>query len=878
MLERIGRYQLRERIGAGGQATVYLGQDTVLNRTVAVKVMNQPVSSNRDYTSVLISEAQLSAGLSHPNIAQVHDYQTENDYACIVMEYLPNSLDRLVRDQGTLSQTRALELITQICEALAYAHANSVVHRDIKPHNILLDAEGNAKVSDFGIARAVDLSVSATTSGTPIYMAPEQFLGDSAPDIRSDIYSLGVMMYEMLSGKPPFKGNFPALFRMHTPDEVPPFSSNLNVPQQLSTLINKCLEKNPDNRYQNVDEIIFALNALSGAPTSSVKAAGQAQGSPPVQETEEIPTGRNWRRQGRYTVLGKIGKDDRKGFRQRVQANADEIVIVRKNGQVTDVYSEDSKPTKSSGVEVFKVTKTRFNIVFWLGDEDTLATNNKNFTFGLPVLSKDGQIIPARINLWLEVDEDLAENTLLLLRGQDSLNRYDIANEIREDLLGKVLALELNQYTFDELRGNRDLLEELGKSIQREITTSISQFGLRVQDYSINWGLTLAERAAIEQQRHEANLQNHRNLNQINVLTSQGEAAANETTPMEVVLRPSIWARVVAVAGLTAAAIFLAVRWDGILEDALDILGSSDVPSIVKTAAGISSNPPQAGEVDSPIFPLPTSTPQSTHTPLPTYTPWPIHYIIPAAPPTPIFLPVATSTLTPTPAMISTATSTATPLITPSSIPANVQNTPTPSTAYITLQKNPVTAGVDNIVVRFFNAPSNPGDYIALYEVNDSGEQIQPWFLDYQLVNSREQAYAILHRYYRRQVGYSRSQGDTFRFFMRDSSNRDIAKSDILIINPVPTQTPTPIQTPTTNNPLFGDLNKDGLLTTDDVRVAAAALIRNSLLPRSMPSERLVDVYPQNESKCGDGKVDLMDLIVLLRSTMGNGELARCNP
>ena len=674
MLEHIGRYTLSERIGAGGQATVYLGLDTVLNRTVAIKVMHQLISSDREYTSALMAEAQLSAGLTHPNITHVYDYLTDDEYASIVMEYLPNSLDRLVRDQGTLSIARALGLITQICEALAYAHANSVVHRDIKPHNILLDAEGNAKVSDFGIARAVDLSVSATTSGTPIYMAPEQFLGDSVPNIRSDIYSLGVVMYEMLSGKPPFEGNFPALFRMHTQDEVPPFSSNLNVPQQLSTLINKCLEKNPDNRYQNVDEIIFALNALSGAPTSNVRAAGQTQGSPPVEETEEIPTGRNWRRQGKYTVLGKIGKDDRNGFRQRVQANADEIVIVRKNGQVTDVYSEDSKPTKSSGVEVFKVTKTRFNIVFWLGDEDTLATNNKNFTFGLPVLSKDGQIIPARINLWLEVDENLAENTLLLLRGQDSLNRYDIANEIREDLLGKVLALELNQYTFDELRGNKDLLEELGKSIQREITTSISQFGLRVQDYSINWGLTLAERAAIEQQRHEANLQNHRNLNQINVLTSQGEAAVKEPTPLEVVLRPSIWARIVAVAGLITAVVFLGFRvneW---------FFTDDTPPPMVQVPIILPTETPVPPPTVAPPVAVPTYTPVPTWTPVPTYTPIPI--------PAPVPIPVqatSTPTITPTPTptpfnpgpLLPTPTATETPSPTPvPSIPIPTSSVP----------------------------------------------------------------------------------------------------------------------------------------------------------------------------------------------------------
>ena len=634
MLERIGRYELRERIGSGGQATVWLGYDTVLDRVVAVKVMNQLVSASPEYTAALLSEAQMSAGLTHPNITQVFDYITEDDYACIVMEYLPNSIDNLLREEGSLSSERVLELVTQVCSGLSYAHDNGIVHRDIKPHNILLDDDGNAKISDFGISRAVDLSVSASTTGTAVYMAPEQFLGYSAPVTRSDIYSLGVMMYEMLSGEPPFKGNFPTLFRMHTEDEAPPFPSELRISKDISDIVFKCLAKEPDDRYQSVEELLEDLSDLTDKPVSTVKAAGlgPTPGEPVTPEEEEdIPTGRDWRRQGRYTVLGKIGKDDRKGFRQHVQANADEIVIVRKNGQVTDVYSEERKPTRGSGVEVFKVSKTRFNLVFWLGDEDTLATNNKNFTFGLPVLSKDGQIIPARINLWLEVDEELSENILLLLRGQDSLNRYDIATEIREDLLGKVLSLELNQYNFDELRGNRDLLNNLGGAIRREVASSISQFGLKVQDYSINWGLTLEERAAVEQQRHEANLQDIRNLNQIRTLSAQGEENEKDT-PVEVILRPSTWAKVIGVAGIAAAVIFLGLR----ASDEINKRFLADVPPTpialvippIEIPPAETPVPPQPPSVSPPV-PVPTWTPEPTYTPQPTDTPVPVPAPVP---------------------------------------------------------------------------------------------------------------------------------------------------------------------------------------------------------------------------------------------------------
>ena len=135
-----------------------------------------------------------------------------------------------------------------------------------------------------------------------------------------------------------------------------------------------------------------------------------------------------------------------------------------------------------------------------MGDENIQATGNRSFTFGLPVMTKDNQVISAKINLWIEVDENLAEKTLLLLRGKNALSRYDIASEIRDDLLGKAVGLELNQYTVDELKGNRPLVEDLGTAIQREVSATLSQFGLHVQDYSINWGLTLQQQRDIDQE------------------------------------------------------------------------------------------------------------------------------------------------------------------------------------------------------------------------------------------------------------------------------------------------------------------------------------------------------------------------------------------
>ena len=263
MLERIDRYELKERIGAGGQATVYLGEDTLLERTVAVKVLNQPVSLESTYVDAIMQEARLAAGLDHPNIATVYDFKIDGDYACIVMEYFPNSLDREIARSGTLPPARSIEIAAQICDALFYAHSRDLVHRDIKPHNILLDAQGGPRVTDFGIARATHLSVSLIGMGTPVYMSPEQCRGEGSPDVRSDIYSLGVTLYEMLAGRPPFEGTAPQLYQMHLNEPMPEFPPSLGVPKNVEAIVRKCMEKDPADRYQNAAELATVLRRLS---------------------------------------------------------------------------------------------------------------------------------------------------------------------------------------------------------------------------------------------------------------------------------------------------------------------------------------------------------------------------------------------------------------------------------------------------------------------------------------------------------------------------------------------------------------------------------------------------------------------------------------
>ena len=240
MLERIGRYEILERIAAGGQGTVYRARDTVLDRVVAIKVLNQPVADDPAYLEALQREAQLAAGLDHPNITTVHDFQVENGTAFIVMKYVPDSLDKHLSHGRRVLWRRAVEIVAQVARALEHAHENGVVHRDIKPPNILLRENGDAAVTDFGIARALASSTrSRTTSvtGTPPYMAPEQWSGGQI-DGRLDQYALGIVLYEIIAGRQPFRGDsYEALFVQHTDEPILPLPADAHVPSAVEAVI-----------------------------------------------------------------------------------------------------------------------------------------------------------------------------------------------------------------------------------------------------------------------------------------------------------------------------------------------------------------------------------------------------------------------------------------------------------------------------------------------------------------------------------------------------------------------------------------------------------------------------------------------------------------
>src|SRR5579875_1236805 len=258
-----GRYRVLSRLGTGGMADVYLAEDQQLGRKVALKLLHRRFAEDPGFVERFRREAQAAAGLAHPNVVSVYDRGSYDGTYYIAMEYLPGrSLKQLIRQEAPLDPVRAIDIAVQILKAARFAHRRGVIHRDLKPHNVIVDDADNAKVTDFGIARAgaSDMTETGSIMGTAQYLSPEQAQGH-AVSAGSDLYSIGVVLYEMLTGRVPFDAESAVSIALKHVSETPTAPTQLHaaIPVELEQIVMWALNKNPADRPHDAEQFIAAL-------------------------------------------------------------------------------------------------------------------------------------------------------------------------------------------------------------------------------------------------------------------------------------------------------------------------------------------------------------------------------------------------------------------------------------------------------------------------------------------------------------------------------------------------------------------------------------------------------------------------------------------
>jgi eukaryotic-like serine/threonine-protein kinase len=303
MISQLGRYNIIGELGQGAMGTVYKAVDPLIDRIVAIKTINLSLALDEkdEYESRFYQEAKAAGRLSHPNIVTIYDVGKSGEIAYIAMEFLQGrELRNILNDGKRMSVEQVINIVTQVAQGLAYAHEHGIVHRDVKPSNIMIVRDGHVKITDFGIARMASAAVRTQTGmvlGSPKYMSPEQVVG-KLTDQRSDIFSLGVMLYEMLTGQAPFAGENINAIMYQTLNSVPPPPSTLSadVPEMLNFIVAKALAKKLEHRYQDAKEFAADLNACRGRlPSSNVVSSDsdKPRTAPVMPRQEMVPAGKH---------------------------------------------------------------------------------------------------------------------------------------------------------------------------------------------------------------------------------------------------------------------------------------------------------------------------------------------------------------------------------------------------------------------------------------------------------------------------------------------------------------------------------------------------------------------------------------------------------
>ena len=274
MINIVGNRRIIKELGQGGMGVVYLAEHIHLDKRFAIKSLRKELTSNPQFRQLFFQEANNQGRLDHPNIVQVTDYEEQHGQFFLVMEYVDGEdLDQLIRRKGKLTVKEALPIMKGILTGLGYAHRNAMIHRDIKPSNIMVDKEGRARVTDFGLSVLMSDESCSDQVGTPEYQSPEQIdpnilAQGEMLDHRTDIYSLGIVLYEMLTGTIPFEGDHEAVYQQQLHSPIPdPRKINKRIPQELAKIIKRCVAKKPVDRFQGCDELLKKIIAYEKKKT-----------------------------------------------------------------------------------------------------------------------------------------------------------------------------------------------------------------------------------------------------------------------------------------------------------------------------------------------------------------------------------------------------------------------------------------------------------------------------------------------------------------------------------------------------------------------------------------------------------------------------------
>ncbi|MCM1991065.1 Stk1 family PASTA domain-containing Ser/Thr kinase [Oceanirhabdus seepicola] len=384
-----GRYELVEKIGEGGMACVFRAKCHLLNRDVAIKILKKEFSNDENIVGKFKGEAAAAAGLCGNNIVNIYDVGSENDTNYIVMELVEGkTLKELIQEEGTINEKKAIDIAIQIGKALQSAHNKRIIHRDIKPHNIIVDDNGGIKVADFGIAKAIDQSTITNTSkvmGTAHYFSPEQAKGGYV-DFRSDIYSFGIVLYEMVTGRVPYDAeSIVSVAIKHLQEEVvPPIEVNEKISIGLNSVILKCIEKDPGLRYQTADELIVDLYNL--------------------KNNKEINIGRNVEDLQQTRVMNVVKEEHLKSHRDNMKNKA----------------SDENKKSKKKGIIIgVALTLTLiFSIVL------TWAVTHSKDNSGNNIIKNEKTTVP------FIVGESLEEGKKMI---KDRELAYEVVREAKSD-------------------------------------------------------------------------------------------------------------------------------------------------------------------------------------------------------------------------------------------------------------------------------------------------------------------------------------------------------------------------------------------------------------------------------------------------------------